>query len=319
MKCFNQQIHEFGGISIPGKSSRPVQSGFGGLYRALVERLRFNAIDSGLLPGELKEWFLKYTDTFNLENEKHQQSILMKKKHTFDVCGWTVKIGQKLGLGGRDMLIAETAALLHDTGRFEQCRSYGTFWDKHSFNHAEAGAGIIRDNNLLRRFTDDEQRIIITAVRNHNVFRIPDFIRGRDLFFLKLLRDADKMDILNIFSHYYHQPVEARCHIAGLCLLDGNGCSPGILDDLRNHRNANRDLVKTTVDHLLLKLSFLFDLNFDETLKILKDEGCIERIVKALPEDTIIRDIVLDVRAHFLRTKNMELFRDTPLRLDVLG
>jgi len=308
MKCFNQQMHEFGGIPIPGKSLLPVQSGPGGLYRALVERLRYNTVDSGQISGELKQWFLKYTDTFNLENEKHQQSILMKKKHTFDVCNWTVKIGQRLGLDRRDMLIAETAALLHDTGRFEQCRSYGTFWDKHSFNHAEAGTEIIRKNNLLHRFTDDEQRIITTAVRYHNVFRLPDFIRGRDLFFLKLLRDADKTDILDIFSHYYHQPVEARYHIAGLDLLNGNGCSPGILDDLRNFRNTNRDLVKTTADHLLLKLSFLFDINYDESLRILSEEGCIERLCRALPDEPEIRDIAVELRNYFLDKKDVELF-----------
>jgi hypothetical protein len=309
MKCFNQRLHEFGGISLSEKSSHPVHPGLGGMYRVLVERLRYKAVDPRLILGELKEWFLKYTDNFNLENEKHQQSIIMKKKHTFDVCGWTRKIGRRSSMHTRDMLIAETAALLHDAGRFEQCRSFGTFWDKHSFNHAEAGAEIIRKNNLLHRFTDEERHIIMTAVRYHNVFRIPDYIRGRDLFFLKLLRDADKMDILNIFSHYYRQPVESRCHIAGLDLLDCNSCSPGIADDLRNWRNANRDMVRTTVDHILLKLSFLFDINFDESLAILSKEGCIERLVRALPDEPEIGSIAAGLRNYFLNNKNVELFR----------
>lgn len=309
MKCPDQQMCAYNRVSIPGKRVGNFLPKLEGACRAFVERLRYGAVDGNLILGELKEWFLSYSDTFTLENGKHQQSILLKKKHTFDVCAWTVKIGERLGLNRREMLISETSALLHDTGRFEQCRSYGTFWDKHSFNHAEAGAEIIREHRLLQRFSGDEQHIITTAVRYHNAFRIPDSIRGRGLFFLKLLRDADKIDILHIFSHYYHQAPEERCHIAGLDLLDGNGCSPAILDDLRNHRNTNRDLVRTTADHLLLKFSFLFDINFNESLRILTEEGCIERLEKALPDDPEIRGVVSGIRKYFLDNRGVELFR----------
>lgn len=309
MKSLDQQMYAYNRVSIPGKGVGNLLPRLEGACRALFERLRHGAVDGRLVLGELKEWFSGYTDTFTLENERHQQSIVLKKKHTFDVCKWTVNIGERLGLNGRDMLIAETSALLHDAGRFEQCRSYGTFWDKHSFNHAEAGAGIIREHRLLKRFSEEEQHIITTAVRYHNAFRIPDSVRGRELFFLRLLRDADKIDILQIFSHYYHQPAEERCHIAGLDLLDGNGCSPAILDDLRNHRNTNRDVVRTTADHLLLKFSFLFDINFDESLKVLTEEGCLERLARALPDDPAIRDVVGGLRKYFLENRGVELFR----------
>ncbi len=309
MKSLDSRILACNRVFVPGKRIVNLLPKLEGLWTAFVGRLRYGALDGNLILGELKEWFLGYCDTFNLENGKHQQSIELKKKHTFDVCKWAVKIGERQGLSRRDLLIAETSALLHDTGRFEQCRSYGTFWDKHSFNHAEAGAGIIRQNRLLQRFSTAEQHIITTAVRYHNAFRIPDSIRGRELFFLKLLRDADKIDILSIFSHYYHQPVEKRCHIAGLDLQDCKGYSPAILDDLRNHRNTNRDLVRTTTDHLLLKFSFLFDINFDDSLKILVKEGCIERLEKALPDAREIRDVVRGIRNYFMENRGVELLR----------
>ncbi|HET6419910.1 MAG TPA: HD domain-containing protein [Geobacteraceae bacterium] len=309
MKCLDQQMCPYNRVSISGKGIGNFLPKFEGACRAFVERLCYGAVDGRLALAELKEWFLDYSDYFALENAKHQQSILLKKKHTFDVCKWAVNIARKLGLNDRDTLISEASAILHDTGRFEQCRTYGTFWDKHSFNHAEAGAEIIREHRLLRRFAGNEQNVIMTAVRYHNAFRVPDFIRGRELFFLRLLRDADKIDILNIFSHYYQQPAEERCHIAGLDLVDGSGCSPEILEDLRNRRNANRDLVRTTADHLLLKFSFLFDINFDESLAVLAEEGCMGRLAKALPDEPEIKDIVAGVRKYFHEQRGVDLFR----------
>ena len=44
------------------------------------------------------------------------------------------------------MRIAEAVALLHDVGRFEQYKRYGTFNDRKSVNHAALGVEIMKKN-----------------------------------------------------------------------------------------------------------------------------------------------------------------------------
>ena len=261
----------------------------------------------------LSTWFREYCSTFDLENEKHQQSIRMKELHTIEVCGWIRRICRKIRLDRREMLVAETSALLHDLGRFEQCRSYGTFWDKHSFNHAEMSALTIREYGLLRDLSAEESTIVLTAVGLHNVFLVPESVAGRQRFFLHLLRDADKLDILRIFSEWYRQSEERRIHIAGLELTKSAECSPLILRDLREGRISNRDYVRTTTDHLLLKLSFLYDIQFDATLEILAGEGFIDDIVAALPENPTVAAVVKAVQLDFIERKGLDLFK-TPTR-----
>ena len=58
-------------------------------------------------------------------------------------------IGKELNLKEKDLILAQTMALLHDIGRFEQYAKYRTFVDKDSVNHAELSVKVIDSNNIL--------------------------------------------------------------------------------------------------------------------------------------------------------------------------
>ena len=48
-----------------------------------------------------------------------------------------------MGLTGEDKDVAWLLGMLHDIGRFEQIRCFGTFNDGMSVDHAELGADIL--------------------------------------------------------------------------------------------------------------------------------------------------------------------------------
>ena len=67
--------------------------------------------------------------------------------------------------------------MLHDIGRFEQVKRYGTFVDSESIDHAELGITILFEEGLLTQFGDftpEEQELLKVSIENHNKYRIPE-------------------------------------------------------------------------------------------------------------------------------------------------
>ena len=56
--------------------------------------------------------------------------------------------------------------MLHDVGRFEQLRRFGTFDDSKSIDHARAGVQVLFEQGHIRDYLDDdsEDAMLRTAV-----------------------------------------------------------------------------------------------------------------------------------------------------------
>ena len=72
----------------------------------------------------------------------YDNNIRLKVEHSYRVLERMDEIADSMGLTGRRRRIALACALLHDCGRFEQLKKYGTFADIRSVNHGEIGAEI---------------------------------------------------------------------------------------------------------------------------------------------------------------------------------
>ncbi len=105
----------------------------------------------------LKEWFAEYVETFRSDNHEIHQNIELKKGHTKRVYNEILKIGAQLELNPEEMNLAETIALFHDVGRFEQYFRYKTFSDNLSEDHAELGIKILERHGVLDKL-DAETR-----------------------------------------------------------------------------------------------------------------------------------------------------------------
>ena len=69
--------------------------------------------------------FRVYTAGYDPENTM----IRLKIEHTFRVADLCGRIAGSLGMAGGPLDLAWFLGLLHDIGRFEQVRRYGTFFD----------------------------------------------------------------------------------------------------------------------------------------------------------------------------------------------
>ena len=98
--------------------------------------------------AHLKDWFSNYVQTFKHGDKDLQKNIILKEKHTTQVCKEILNIGEQLKLNDDELRLSEVIALFHDVGRFEQYTRYKTFVDRKSANHAELGIKILTKNKV---------------------------------------------------------------------------------------------------------------------------------------------------------------------------
>ena len=94
--------------------------------------------------------FAEYVRNYDPSDEK----IKLKIDHTYRVAGLCQRIAESLGLSEPDVDIAWLLGMLHDIGRFEQIRRFGTFNDVQSVDHAEFGADLLLKEGLIRKFAE---------------------------------------------------------------------------------------------------------------------------------------------------------------------
>lgn len=241
-------------------------------------------------PGDFKKllkWFKSYVSGFLAENPDVNDAVRLKEAHTYRVCGNITLLSRKLGLSPEESLLAKTMALFHDLGRFEQYRRYGTFNDRISQNHAELGVAELSRHGVLSACRRSEIDLITCAIAQHNAATLPQGEEDRMLFFMRLLRDADKLDIWNIVCDYYRrrrlQPEEAINKTIELDLPDRPACSPAVVAALYEGRYARMEDLRTLNDFKLLQISWAYDLNFQPSFRMLRKRGYIKQIAASLP------------------------------------
>lgn len=231
-----------------------------------------------------KKWFPDYCKSFYLPDREDQKNIHLKEQHTFYVCKNIIEIARGLALSENEIRLAETIALFHDVGRFPQYAQYKTFRDSISVNHGLLGAQTLLEEKVLHPLPDNEQELIVQAVKFHNAFSVPKTEQDDIVFFIKLIRDADKLDIWRVFIEYYEGNEEDRASAVGLGLPDIPEYSEDVLSCLYKGQMVTLSKTKSLNDFKLLQLSWIYDLNFKPSFQLLLERDYIDRFIAKLPQ-----------------------------------
>ena len=240
---------------------------------------------------DLKAWFDDYVCTFKTGDEDQRENIALKEEHSRRVCREILDIGKDLGLDEHALCLSEIIALFHDIGRFEQYARYHTFVDSRSIDHALLGVKILEDNAVLRGLDKPVQDLILRTVRYHNRATLPREETETCLFFTKLLRDADKLDIWKVVTDHYHQEKDKRNDAIGYGLPDTPVISEEVYRDLMNKKIVDIKHVRNLNDFKLLQIGWVFDINFSPTLQRVKTRHYLDMIYDVLPKSKKIQDI----------------------------
>lgn len=244
----------------------------------------------------LHAWFASYCASFRSPDPEVQRNYDLKELHTRNVCSDALLITE--GAPPRLKMLAEVAALCHDLGRFPQYRDFRTFKDSASTNHAHLSTRVMRQNSLLDFLPKVEGERVEMAVRLHNQFQIPDGLPHDTDLLLRLLRDADKLDIWRVFIEYFDLPEAERASAAGLGFPELPRCSEDVLATIRGGGTVQLSTLKSLNDFKLLQLSWLYDINCRSTLELIRERAVLERFAALLPRDEAVIDVLARMRRY---------------------
>ncbi|MBQ9019297.1 MAG: HD domain-containing protein [Bacilli bacterium] len=212
------------------------------------------------------EEFKKYTSAYI----EYGTMITLKINHTLRVVELCEKIAKSLNMSDEEIYIAKIIGLLHDIGRFEQWKVYGTFKDIDSTDHADLGVKILKKDNYLRKYIEDDKydKLILDSIMYHNKFFIPNNLDEKTNIFSKLIRDADKIDILYL---YIDREIDLE--------LDEKCFSKEVYEALLNKKDIDRKNIKNKTDRFSVSLGFIFDINYKYSFKYLKENKYFDTII----------------------------------------
>jgi len=246
----------------------------------------------------IQAWYHNYVNGFIGVDPELDDAARLKIAHTARVRDNIRFIGEALGMAPDRLNLAEASALLHDVGRFRQFRQYRTFLDRVSCNHACMGLREIGLAKVMNGISLENRRLICRAVAWHNAAFLPADEPAKSLFFMKLLRDADKLDIYRVVLERYEQRGGETDRIIDLDLSSGNGCSPAVLQALMDGRIVTFKDVKTLEDFKLTQIGWVFDINFQPAFDHIARNRILQRIHATLPDDADIAAAVRCAEAH---------------------
>ena len=234
---------------------------------------------------ELQRWFHDYVQTYSDIDLEGFRNIQLKAEHTRKVCEIMELLAVGEGLAGDEARIAAAVALLHDVGRFPQYRRWRTFRDSDSDNHARLGIEVIREQGILNGLPEPERLIIEEAVRFHNLLALPLRFRSPTSLYIRLIRDADKLDIWRVFRDYFKLPENQRPSAVTLGFPDLPGVTPACVRELAAGRVIRLEDIRVLNDFKLLQISWVYDLNFRSSYRLLQQRGLIQALAVTIPLD----------------------------------
>ena len=235
----------------------------------------------------LDEYIKKYDDT----NPK----IKLKKDHILRVAENAKILAKSLNLSKEEVDLAELIGLLHDIGRFEQIKRFNTFKDRQSIDHAAQGLQVLFDEGLIRKFLKDTKydEIIYKAIINHNKLEIENGLNQRELMHCKIIRDADKIDILHIVTT---EPIENAVWFPIVDLTKEKITDKVYESIMKNNMVNNADL-KTNADNIIAWYAYIYDINFNQALKEIVKRNYIEKLSKVVD----FKDEITKERLYFIK------------------
>jgi putative nucleotidyltransferase with HDIG domain len=244
-------------------------------------------------------WFEDYTQDLHSSDPAIEMNIDLKLKHTYRVCDNISKIAKTTGLRRIDLELAKAIALFHDVGRFEQLQSFSSFNDRITVDHVALGLKVLGRSKVLKRLPKEDRRVLQRAIWLHNKYEIPKKEMADSLLYSRLIRDADKLDILGLMAIHFETRGQNPNSALDFGLVEGPGFSKDAISDILQERMVRIAVLKNLNDMLLMYLSWVYDIYFPFTLSCIEQNGCMEKFARDLPLDPEIQRAADYIKAYW--------------------
>ena len=170
-------------------------------------------------------------------------------------------------------------ALFHDVGRFHQYLTYKTFLDSVSLNHGVLGSKILGTTDLLQGLSPEERQMMRASVCLHNRKILPTHISPMLRFMTRVVRDADKIDIIRVMLEHFSAP-EGHPVVVLHVKNEPDSFTDSVYEDVWHARRGDYRKLKFVNDFKLMLCGWVHDLNFAPSRNILIRRGLLEQMLE---------------------------------------
>lgn len=244
-----------------------------------------------------KEAFADYVKDYDVKDPK----VDLKIRHTYKVAEISEEIARTVPKVDKDL--AWLVGMMHDIGRFEQLRRYDTFIDAESVDHASFGCELLYEQGLCQKMYDDRglDDFVRSAISVHSMYRIPESVEEDVLPYAKILRDADKIDIIRAnmetkLEDIYNVTHEELYHAE---------VTREVLENFAKKQATPRALKRTAIDHVVGHISLTYELEYPKSLSIMKHQGFLTKMMEFPSENPVTRQqfaVIREMMEDFLET-----------------
>jgi hypothetical protein len=157
---------------------------------------------------------------------------------------------------------------------------------------------VLREHSVLDGIDPPTRLLIERVVAQHNRARLPRDEDDGCLFFLKLLRDADKLDIWRVVTEYYQSTGTPRSNVIELGLPDVPLLSDPVATAVAAGKTAKAEDLRTLNDFKVLQMAWVYDLNFAYTCRVAAERRYLDKIYSTMPQSASIREVYERTRAY---------------------
>ncbi len=234
---------------------------------------------------EAKERFEAYVRETEgrLEPGVDPHPISLKLEHSLQVLENAMEILDGMQTEGKIRDLTLLVALFHDVGRFHQYLTYKTFLDSVSLNHGVLGSKILGTTDLLQGLSPEERQMMRASVCLHNRKILPTHISPMLRFMTRVVRDADKIDIIRVMLEHFSAP-EGHPVVVLHVKNEPDSFTDSVYEDVWHARRGDYRKLKFVNDFKLMLCGWVHDLNFAPSRNILIRRGLLEQMLETLPD-----------------------------------
>lgn len=246
----------------------------------------------------IKQWFQTYIRDFTEPDGQLHELLQLKVHHSCRVAQDARGLAIDLGWAPGDILLAEALGWLHDIGRFTQFKEHRTFHDAQSFDHGERAWAILQQESVLADVCESEKARILMGVRWHNAKGIPQDLDEEIRSSVKLIRDADKLDIFYVtIQRIQNDGFQAMAKMFPHVKLDGP-VNPELIEDFQRCRSSDYSEIKSLNDFLIVAVGWIYDINYAPTFQRIIERNILATLTDRLPrDDDAIRALIEQAEA----------------------
>ncbi|MEA1926727.1 MAG: HD family phosphohydrolase, partial [Candidatus Auribacterota bacterium] len=148
--------------------------------------------------------------------------------------------------------------------------------------------------------------LILRSISYHNRAALPQEETEECLFFTKLLRDADKLDIWKVVTDYYRRKERRRNVAIELGLPDTPGVSGKVYESLMRKEIVDAGHLTNLNDFKLLQIGWIYSINFAPTFNRIEERKYLDIIRDYLPRTELVDNIFSVVESYLYERIGLE-------------